>query len=44
MVKVHATLIINKRRTFAQVPDTLKEEVALYLKKLGYDTNGNRIA
>ena len=44
MVKVYATLIINKRRSFAQVPDNFKEAVALHLKECGYDTNGDPIA
>lgn len=43
MVKVYSTLIINKRRTFAQVPDAFKEAVASYLKECGYDTNGDLI-
>lgn len=43
MVKMYATLIINKRRTFAQVPDAFKEAVASHLKELGYDTNGDPI-
>ena len=44
MVKVYATLIINKRRSFAQVSDNFKEAVALYLKECGYDTNGDPFA
>lgn len=45
MVKVYATLIINKRpgRGFDKVPDAYKAAVAAHLKELGYDTNGDPI-
>lgn len=43
MITIYCTLIINKRRTFEQVPDNLKEEVKARLIKLGYDTNGDSI-
>lgn len=43
MITIYCTLIINKRRTFEQVPDNLKEEVKARLTKLGYDTNGDPI-
>lgn len=35
MAVVYATLIINGRRTFAQVPSILKNEVAAILLDLG---------
>ena len=34
MAVVYATLIINGRKTFAQVPNTLKQQVADYLLSL----------
>ncbi len=34
MIVVYATLIIKGRKTFAQVPDTIKEEVRDYLVAL----------
>ena len=34
MAVVYATLIIHGRKTFAQVPDTLKQQVADYLLSL----------
>lgn len=44
MVNLYCTLIINKRRTFDQVPPNLQEKVKMALKELGYDTNGDKIA
>lgn len=43
MVTVYANLIIKKRRTFASVPDELKEDVKAKLLSLGYDENGDPI-
>ena len=43
MVDLYVALIINKRRTFAQVPDRYKEEVRADLLALGLDENGNPI-
>lgn len=43
MVTLYCTLIINKRRTFDQVPDKFKNEVEAKLEELGYDTNGDPI-
>lgn len=44
MVNLYCTLIINKRRTFDQVPKKLQDEVKIALNELGYDTNGDKIA
>lgn len=38
------TDIINKRRTFDQVPDKFKADVEAKLLEYGYDTNGDPIA
>ena len=38
------TLIINKRRTFDQVPEKFKADVEAKLLEYGYDTNGDLIA
>lgn len=43
MVNLFCKLIINKRKTFDQVPDNLKAEVRARLLELGYDTNGDPI-
>ena len=43
MVNLYATLIINKRRTFDEVPEKFKVDVEARLKELGYDTNGDPI-
>ena len=43
MVFVYVTLIIHGRRTFEQVPDTLKEAVRAELLAIGLDENGNPI-
>ncbi len=40
MTEVYCKLIINGRRTFANIPDEFKESVTLRLAELGYDTNG----
>jgi hypothetical protein len=44
MINLYCTLIINKRRTFSQVPDNFKDAVEARLNELGYDTNGDPIA
>lgn len=44
MVNLYATLIINKRRTFDQVPEKFKADVEAKLLEYGYDTNGDLIA
>lgn len=44
MVSLYCTLIINKRRTFDQVPEKIQGEVETRLRELGYDLPGNRIA
>lgn len=43
MVEIYVKLIINKRRTFDQVPDKFKAEVEAKLGEYGYDTNGDSI-
>lgn len=40
MIEVYVKLIINKRRSFEQVPDNLKEDVKNRLVERGYDQNG----
>ena len=39
MIELYCTLIIEKRRTFDEVPNTLKDGVEARLKELGYDIN-----
>ena len=41
MVALYVALIINNRRTFAQVPAKFKEAVRADLEALGLDENGN---
>lgn len=43
MVTIYITLIVAGRRTFAQVPKTLKEAVKADLEAMGLDENGNPI-
>lgn len=43
MVNLYCTLIINKRRTFDQIPNNFKAAVEERLKELGYDKNGDPI-
>lgn len=43
MVNLYATLIINKRRTFDQVPEKFKAAVKADLEALGLDENGNPV-
>lgn len=40
MVIVYATLIINGRKTFSQVPTSLQPTVKDYLLSMGLDENG----
>lgn len=44
MVEIYYKLIINKRRTFDQVPDIFKDEVESKLEELGYNIDGDPIA
>ena len=41
MVALYVALIINGRRTYAQVPDKFKAAVRADLEALGLDENGN---
>ena len=41
MVALYVALIINNRRTFAQVPEKFQEAVRADLTALGLDENGN---
>ena len=43
MVEIYVKLIINKRRTFDQVPNKFKADVEAKLGEYGYDTNGDPI-
>lgn len=43
MVALYAALIINGRRTFAQVPAKFKDAVKADLEALGLDENGNPV-
>ena len=43
MVNLYCTLIINKRRTFDQVPEKIQNEVEAKLRELGYNVNGDLI-
>lgn len=44
MVEIYAKLIINKRRTFDQIPEKFQADVEARLAEYGYDTNGDPIA
>lgn len=44
MAQVFATLIINKRKKFADVPPNLKDAVQKILSDKGYDNDGNPLA
>ncbi len=44
MINVYCSLIINKRRTFDNVPEPFKDRVKVRLKELGYDENGEKLA
>lgn len=44
MTEIYVKLIINKRRTFDQVPDKFKADVEVRLRECGYDINGDPIA
>ena len=41
MVSLYCTLIINKRKTFTDVPVNFQAAVEEKLRELGYDTNGD---
>lgn len=43
MVALYVALIINNRRTFAQVPAKFKEAVRADLEALGLNENGNPV-
>lgn len=43
MVALYVALIINNRRTFAQVPAKFKNAVKADLEALGLDENGNPV-
>ena len=43
MVEIYVKLIVNKRRTFDQIPYKFKAEVEAKLEEYGYDTNGDLI-
>ncbi len=43
MVALYVALIINGRRTYAQVPAKFKEAVKADLEALGLDENGNPV-
>lgn len=43
MVALYVALIINGRRTYAQVPPKFKEAVKTDLDALGLDENGNPV-
>lgn len=43
MVDLYVCLIINNRRTFAQVPTKFQTEVKADLTAMGLDENGNQI-
>ena len=44
MAYVFATLIINGRKTFADVPVHLKRDVEAILKEKGYNNEGTPVA
>lgn len=44
MAQVFATLIINKRKKFSDVPPNLKDSVQKILSDKGYDNDGNPVA
>lgn len=44
MAYVFATLIINGRKTFADVPVRLKRDVEAILKEKGYNNDGTPVA
>ena len=43
MVSLYCTLIINKRRSFNQVPEGIQNEVREKLMAMGYDINGDPV-
>lgn len=44
MVDIYVRLIINKRRTFEEVPDKFRADVEAKLMECGYNTNGDPLA
>lgn len=44
MVDIYVKLIVNKRRTFDEVPDKFKADVEAKLMEYGYNTNGDSLA
>lgn len=40
MAEIYVKLIMNKRRTFDQVPEKFKADVEAKLREYGYDTDG----
>lgn len=42
MAEIYTKLIINKRRTFDQVPAKFRREVKEKLVEYGYDINGDK--
>ena len=44
MVDIYCKLIINKRKTFDDIPANLKTKVEARLKEFGYDIDGNVLA
>lgn len=42
MIEIYCKLIINKRRSFEQIPDELQKSVEYRLTELGYDQNGDK--
>lgn len=43
MAEIYTKLIINKRRTFDQVPAKFRQEVKEKLVEYGYDINGDKL-
>ena len=43
MVNIYCTLIINKRRSFEDIPETFRERVRERLRELGYDQDGKKL-
>ena len=43
MIEVYCKLIMEKRRTFASVPEVFKERVQVRLAELGRNTDGDPI-
>lgn len=43
MVELYTKLIINKRRTFDQIPPKFQADVEAKLKEYGYEINGDSV-